>query len=83
MKNKRIIAFVAPALFACVALAGATLDFESNAKPSKWSVYPQKKGIKNTVFTEKLDGKSVLEVDFRTSAGHTRVPLPHPGSYLR
>lgn len=79
MRNKKLTVLAGPALFACVALAGATLDFESNAKPSKWFIYPQKKGIKTTLSSEKLEGKSVLEVDFRTAGGHARVPLPHNG----
>ena len=56
-------AWLTAALFTGAALAGATLDFESNAKPSKWFIYPQKKGIKTTLSSEKLEGKSVLEVD--------------------
>ena len=53
MKNKRILAFIAPALFACAALAGATLDFEGNAAPSKWFIYPHGKGIKTILSAEK------------------------------
>ena len=82
MKNKRIIAFIAPALFACAALAGATLDFEGNAAPSKWFIYPHGKGIKTILSAEKQNGKSILEVDFRTSAGHSRVQLPQTGRCL-
>lgn len=76
MKRKQIALWVAPVLFACSTLSGLALDFETNAKPSKWFMYPMKKGLKTVLAGEKLDGKSVMEFDFRPVAGHSRILLP-------
>ena len=78
--NKILFAvFTASALFVCAEVSGAALDFEGNAKPAKWFQYPLGKGIKTVLSAEKLDNKSVMEIDFRPSSGHSRIQMPHLG----
>lgn len=78
MKSFRFPLLAVSAVLACSAF-GAALEFEGNAKPSKWFQYPQGKGIKTVLSAEKLDGKSVLEVDLRSASGHTRIVMPQMG----
>jgi hypothetical protein len=78
MKSFRFPLLAVSAVLACSAF-GAALDFESNAKPSKWFLYPLKKGNSVAFSSEKQDNKSVLEIDFRAFGGHARIAMPQMG----